>query len=253
MRDLSSLTICTVTYFNDDDLKATLSSINYQSAKPAKVIVKDGQTRPIPPFISLYELQIDYIAGPDKGIYDAMNKALQNVATEYVLFLNSGDELSSNSSLSLLLPHLDFSLTNKILPDVLLLPWRIKETQKICFPSLKPLIFNHQSVVYRTSLHADLGPYLRLNKFTAADYLFFYSCMNCDYQFAILDSSVFSQIDPNGASSSLRTPVFVAAIHFMGGAGSRLKLVAVCLLHPSYHWLKFFASAIVSLFKVKKH
>jgi hypothetical protein len=106
------------------------------------------------------------------------------------------------------------------------------------YPSLEALKFNHQSTIYKAEMHRRLGPYLAMNGFTAADYLFFYVALASGFKFSLIEGSPFVMIDPNGASSSLRTPLLVASINYFGGTASRLKLLAVCLLHPLYYTVK---------------
>lgn len=91
---LSNLSIVTVTYNNEEGLNKTLSSILSLKNLPSEVIVIDGKSSDNTSEIILRFkncLNIKYISERDKGIYDAMNKGIELVRTEYMLFLNAGD------------------------------------------------------------------------------------------------------------------------------------------------------------------
>lgn len=86
-------------------LKKTLDSIFVQTCTDYEVIVKDGGSKDG----SLESLQkngyekehpqCSMIRKPDKSIYDGMNQAVSYVTGSYVLFLNCGDYLYSNTVL----------------------------------------------------------------------------------------------------------------------------------------------------------
>ena len=56
---------------------------------------------------------------PDKGLYDAMNKALLQATGDYILFLNAGDKFHTSTTLSDIAAQLPASSDRNTLPAVL--------------------------------------------------------------------------------------------------------------------------------------
>lgn len=97
------LSIITINFNNCDGLKKTIESVKSQSYKDFEYIIIDGGSNDgSVEIIKEYKSVIDYwVSEPDKGIYNAMNKGVKSAAGKYCLFLNSGDYLYSDKSLSL--------------------------------------------------------------------------------------------------------------------------------------------------------
>lgn len=91
------LTVITVVYNNVRDIKRTLLSVLNQTYSNIEYILIDGaSTDGTLDIINNYKDRLSkIISEPDKGIYDAMNKGLALATGDYVLFMNSGDELYS--------------------------------------------------------------------------------------------------------------------------------------------------------------
>lgn len=89
-------TIITVSFNPGEKLKKTLRSVTEQTFADYEVIVKDGgSTDGSTDFLQKMESpRIRLLSGKDAGIYDAMNRAVEQAAGEYVLFLNCGDVLA---------------------------------------------------------------------------------------------------------------------------------------------------------------
>lgn len=94
--------IITVVYNNVRDIEHTLKSVVSQTYKHVEYIVIDGlSTDGTLDVIEKYRPQLSVILSEkDNGIYDAMNKGLALATGDYVLFLNSGDELYSKETLA---------------------------------------------------------------------------------------------------------------------------------------------------------
>ncbi|MEN5434848.1 glycosyltransferase family 2 protein [Sphingobacterium faecium] len=97
-----TFSIITVVYNNVRDIEHTLKSVVSQTYKHVEYIVIDGlSTDGTLDVIEKYRSQVSVILSEkDKGIYDAMNKGLALATGDYVLFLNSGDELYSKETLA---------------------------------------------------------------------------------------------------------------------------------------------------------
>ncbi len=89
------ISIITIVYNNVRDIEYTISSVLKQSYPNIEYIVVDGaSTDGTLDIINRYKDSITtIISEKDNGIYDAMNKGLALATGDYVLFLNSGDEL----------------------------------------------------------------------------------------------------------------------------------------------------------------
>ncbi len=89
------LSIITVVYNNVRDVERTLLSVTGQTYGNIEYVVIDGASADgTLDVLERYRPHISkLISEKDKGIYDAMNKGLALATGDYVLFMNSGDEL----------------------------------------------------------------------------------------------------------------------------------------------------------------
>ena len=93
------ITVITVVFNAENYLEKTIQSIIEHNYPYIEFIVLDGgSTDSTLDIIKKYDAQIDYWASePDKGIYDAMNKALKLATGDWFIHINAGDELVQNS------------------------------------------------------------------------------------------------------------------------------------------------------------
>jgi len=91
----STLSIITIVYNNVRDIERTMLSVLYQSYAHIEYIVIDGASNDgTLEIIQRYQDRLaKVVSEKDAGIYDAMNKGLALASGDYVLFMNSGDEL----------------------------------------------------------------------------------------------------------------------------------------------------------------
>jgi glycosyltransferase involved in cell wall biosynthesis len=91
------LSVITIVYNNVAAIERTMLSVLNQTYKNIEYILIDGaSTDGTIDVINLYKDRLaKFISAPDKGIYDAMNKGLALATGDYVLFMNSGDEIYS--------------------------------------------------------------------------------------------------------------------------------------------------------------
>jgi len=92
---MPKLTVITIVYNNVRDIERTINSVLKQTYKNIEYIIIDGKsTDGTLAVIAQYKERISrIISEPDKGIYDAMNKGLALATGDYILFMNSGDEI----------------------------------------------------------------------------------------------------------------------------------------------------------------
>lgn len=91
----SILSVITVVFNNVTDIERTILSVINQTRTDIEYIIIDGgSTDGTLDIISKYLGSINrLVSEKDKGIYDAMNKGLALATGDYVLFMNSGDEI----------------------------------------------------------------------------------------------------------------------------------------------------------------
>src|ERR1700755_616928 len=90
-----TLSVITIVYNNVRDIERTMLSVLNQTYPNIEYIIVDGASNDgTLEVIKRYETRITkLISEKDEGIYDAMNKGLAIATGDYVVFMNSGDEL----------------------------------------------------------------------------------------------------------------------------------------------------------------
>jgi len=101
------ITIITVVYNSKNNIDLTLDSVRRIKNNNIEYVVIDGNSND--GTLDILNKNIDIIdtliSEEDKGIYDAMNKGIENSSGKYIAFLNAGDSYLAdfNDSTSLLL------------------------------------------------------------------------------------------------------------------------------------------------------
>lgn len=95
------LSVITINYNNRIGLDNTIKSVLSQTSNDFEYVIidgasKDGSVDIVSSLIKDTDIKIIFISEKDSGIYNAMNKGIQNATGEYLLFLNSGDIFHSN-------------------------------------------------------------------------------------------------------------------------------------------------------------
>lgn len=104
------ITIVTINLNNKDGLKKTIESVVNQTFfnKIEYVIIDGGSTDGSVDVIKEYDDKITYwCSEPDGGIFPAMNKSIEHINGDYVLYLNSGDILNKNNVIERVYGELD--------------------------------------------------------------------------------------------------------------------------------------------------
>ena len=94
------LSVITVVYNNVNAIERTMKSVVNQMYDNLEYIIIDGASSDgTLDIVKKYETHIArIISEKDGGIYDAMNKGLQIATGDYVLFMNSGDEIYASDT-----------------------------------------------------------------------------------------------------------------------------------------------------------
>lgn len=98
---MKTVSVITISYNNCQGLQKTIESVVNQSFTDYEYIVIDGgSTDGSIDIIEQYNEYITYwVSESDRGIYNAMNKALLQAKGQYVHFLNSGDVYANSQVL----------------------------------------------------------------------------------------------------------------------------------------------------------
>lgn len=96
------LSVITIVYNNVKDIERTMLSVLNQTYPNIEYIIIDGaSTDGTKDIVYQYKSRLaQFISEPDKGIYDAMNKGIGLATGDYLLFMNSGDEIYATETVS---------------------------------------------------------------------------------------------------------------------------------------------------------
>lgn len=103
---MKTISIITVTFNAADTIKRTLDSIAAQTCRDFEhVIIDGGSTDGTMEAVNAYKdgnpgIQVVAVSESDKGLYDAMNKAIGLAQGEYIIWLNAGDAFAAPDSLA---------------------------------------------------------------------------------------------------------------------------------------------------------
>ena len=110
------ITIVTVTYNAASVLERTFRSVEAQAYPRIEHLIidacsKDGTLSLVREYVERNAQpthNIRILSEPDKGLYDAMNKAIGMAEGEYIVFLNAGDKLHSDNTIEEVVRALDW-------------------------------------------------------------------------------------------------------------------------------------------------
>ena len=172
MEKLPLLSIITITRNNADGLEKTLRSVWNQTRKDFECVVVDGASTDgsveiIEHYSTLFQDRMRWVSEPDKGIYNAMNKAIRMASGDYLQFVNSGDILASDD----VTERMHIALENNQRPAILYgnmlkdMPKGVIVRDK-CFAGQEMTMLgfyvgtlNHSPAYIRRSLFEQYGPY----------------------------------------------------------------------------------------------
>lgn len=161
------LSIISINLNNADGLERTIESILGQIFQDLELIVIDGGSSDGSlDVLKKYSRNIDYwVSESDGGIYPAMNKGLGKAKGDFVLFLNSGDWLSSPGALQKVFFKQEYS-ESILIGDYYRVPSQEgKELELVPQRSIITLAnffksgICHQSLFFKKDLFSLLGGY----------------------------------------------------------------------------------------------
>jgi glycosyltransferase involved in cell wall biosynthesis len=227
------ISIITVTLNAAMSLKKTIESVTSQSHRDEfEYIVIDGQSVDESlDVLESYKDKIDVlICSKDRSVYDAMNKGIKAANGEWLYFLNAGDVLLDENSISRILKELKDI-------DVLYSDVQVNNDNStyIFKTSFDHHILNHQGFVYRRNLHEKYGPYAVINGFTAADYFYFLQLDNLKVRKLETPIAIFQS---GGLSSTVKAVRQKYCLDFISGKISALNLAFRLVVYPLYRAVK---------------
>lgn len=179
-------TVITVVFNGAEALEATVLSILSQSYGSVEYIVIDGgSTDGTLDILRKYDHSIDYwISGPDKGVYDAFNKACRALTGEWTIFLGAGDVLHDSEVLERVsetvsrvnadteIVYGKVCLTNNrnIPYETLNEPWEKIQNR---WQGGRPLFPHHQGIFHRRRILAGENPFDTSYRIAADSKLFY--------------------------------------------------------------------------------
>ena len=186
------VTVITVNLNNLEGLKRTAESVIAQTCRDFEYIIIDGGSSDGSREYIARLPGVDYwVSEPDKGIYNAMNKAVRVAQGEYCIFMNSGDTFFAPDVLERVVPRLrggDFYVGHPMLvrEDRQEREW-LPDTMSLDF-LLKGSI-NHQSTFTRTAILKE-SPYNENNKIVSDWEKFFREWLFHDRSYIPMDITV---------------------------------------------------------------
>ena len=170
------ISIITINFNDLEGLKKTMVSVLEQTYSDIEYIIIDGgSTDGSKEYIETQHTQLSYwVSEPDTGIYNAMNKGIDQATGEYLLFLNSGDWLVNAKIIENIEP--DGFKTDIISCNIEVIGegrrFIKRPPETISFSYLYKDTLPHQSTYIKKALFDRIG-YYDENLLIAADWKFF--------------------------------------------------------------------------------
>lgn len=162
------VSIVTVVYNDQDNILKTIKSVANQTFKDREYLVIDGDsTDNTKEIINQNILSIDkYVSEKDKGIYDAMNKAIDIAKGEWIIFMNSGDVFVDEKVLEKVFHNPIDKIKTFIYSD-----YYVGKT--MVSASFDEGMLLHQAVIYKKEMHKIYGYYQVTKPYIISDFMFF--------------------------------------------------------------------------------
>jgi glycosyltransferase involved in cell wall biosynthesis len=201
------LSIVIVTLNVSKLLEETLINLISFNSNRIKIYIFDGASKDATlEVIHRYKESIEYwVSEPDKGIFDAMNKAFPVISSQaYISWINAGDKLVSVNEV--------FEIIDRQHPEIILCPVRdrfhVDNSTRIILPRISDCGFSnanyfknhvhHQGFIIKNS---SVKSQYQLKYENLADYIFMWSHIDIiTDNYAICKNEVFSEFITGGVS-----------------------------------------------------
>ncbi|MDD6812336.1 MAG: glycosyltransferase family 2 protein [Lachnospiraceae bacterium] len=202
------ISIITVCYNEEKNIRKTIESVLNQKCKNFEYIIKDGKSTDCTnPIVSEYKKKFEdkgiifkHIIDDDEGIYFAMNSASEFCNGEYLLFLNAGDILFNSTTLRDVVNKIEYTEKDIYYGDSIMKD----EVAECLFKADMNLInrrmpFCHQACFIKRSLFAEFKYDIRYK--ICADYELILKLYERNFSFQNLEQKICIY-DMNGISST---------------------------------------------------
>lgn len=182
----------------------TIESILRQDYASLEYIVIDGgSTDGTAEIIRKYQDRLAYwCSEPDGGIYQGMNKGIQHVQGDWIIFMNAGDTFADDHVLSQVASYADKERYDILYGDIFTTrdeELRLKRASAPC--NKQRMYFCHQAAFAKTSILRKMPFDTRFRM--SADFHFFKRCYLMGYRFRHLPVTV-AIYDSHGVSHTQR-------------------------------------------------
>lgn len=180
MKNSPILTVVTVCFNAEKNIKKTLESLLQQSCSKYEYLIIDGQsTDGTLDIIDEYKgrfkkkgIEFHLLSEPDKGIYDAMNKGIKYAKGRWIEFFNAGTDYCSENVLSNVCKVLETTSAEVVFGDFIRVPVDGRPKVTVDTTDLhmlkKEMSLGHEAVFFNRKMHKSF-PY-NINIDIAADY-----------------------------------------------------------------------------------
>lgn len=159
MKKFAVITVC---LNMESEIDATIVSVLNQTCTDFEYIIKDGGSKDktvaiAESYASAFSekgIPFRVLSCPDKGVYDAMNQAVQEVQGQWVSFINAGDRFAYETVLERIKKEPCMETADVIYGDMI-----TRKQNQYCYCKAKPLEqirffkpFGHQSAFVRKEL-----------------------------------------------------------------------------------------------------
>lgn len=203
------LSVITINLNNANGLLNTAKSIIKQSSKNFEWIIIDGGSADKScEIISSYQQHVNYwVSEADNGIFHAMNKGIQKAKGNYLLFLNSGDQLHNEQIIAQIIPLLQHH--SVYYTRALYISDEDHKSRIIRYPKNLDIDFflknslNHQNCIFKKSLFDKYGLYDDQYKI-CADWDFMFRLFLNRETFVYIEKIIISRFYRDGISSNYK-------------------------------------------------
>lgn len=157
------LTIIMPTFRAEKTLQASLDSVLRQGFPDWELLIMDGgstdSTLDMARAAALQDTRIRLFSGPDKGVYDAMNKGIGEARGEWLYFLGSDDLLQDERVLGDVVSLPEKDQCDLLYGDVVSDSYKGRYDGVFTYEKLLHRNLSHQAAFYRRQLFVRLGDY----------------------------------------------------------------------------------------------
>lgn len=217
----------------------TIESILRQDYASLEYIVIDGgSTDGTAEIIRKYQDRLAYwCSEPDGGIYQGMNKGIQHVQGDWIIFMNAGDTFADDHVLSQVASYADKERYDILYGDIFTTrdeELRLKRASAPC--NKQRMYFCHQAAFAKTSILRKMPFDTRFRM--SADFHFFKRCYLMGYRFRHLPVTV-AIYDSHGVSHMRRVEGLqdnIRVVKALDKGWDRIKFL--CKLYYVVGWLR---------------